>query len=121
MKHRLRWATVGLLLCVHPGLAAYASGAGKQAGSGTPAASSPADYVGSETCATCHAEVAKKFVSNPHSRLALMHGGQGATCESCHGAGRAHVESGGDVTKIRQLTKLSARAVDATCLGCHAG
>ncbi len=56
-----------------------------------PAASNPADFVGSDTCETCHAEVAKKFSTNPHSRLALMHDGKGATCESCHGPGKAHV------------------------------
>src|SRR6266700_1101279 len=61
----------------------------------------PADFVGSEICATCHADVAKKFSSNPHSKLALTHSSQGATCESCHGGGKAHVESGGDVTKIK--------------------
>ena len=34
----------------------------------------PADLVGSDVCATCHADVAKKFSSNPHSKLALLHG-----------------------------------------------
>ncbi len=77
-------------------------------------------FVGSETCATCHADVVTKFTSNPHSKLALMHGGTGATCESCHGPGKAHVESGGDATKIFRFEKASARQVDSTCLGCHA-
>jgi DmsE family decaheme c-type cytochrome len=87
-----------------------------------PTVINPADFVGSETCAVCHADVAKKFdAGNPHSKLALEHGGKGVTCESCHGPGRAHVESGGDVTKIVQLSKLSAKDVSATCLGCHAG
>jgi DmsE family decaheme c-type cytochrome len=54
-------------------------------------------------------------------KLALKHNGTGATCESCHGPGRAHVEGGGDVTKIKQLGKMSTKDVDATCLGCHAG
>ncbi len=83
-------------------------------------ASNPADFVGSDVCATCHAEVANKFGNNPHSKLSLMHGGTGATCESCHGPGKAHVESGGDVTKIKQLSKLSPQQIDATCLQCHA-
>ena len=48
----------------------------------------------------CHEEVATKFAQNPHSRIALMHGGQGSTCESCPGPGKEHVEAGGDVTKI---------------------
>src|SRR5271167_279361 len=79
----------------------HAEGPKKQAAVATKAAApNPADYVGSEICTTCHAEVAKKFESNPHSRLALLHGGTGQTCESCHGSGKAHVESGGDVTKI---------------------
>ena len=65
--------------------------------------------------------IVKNFADNPHSRLALMHGGNGVTCESCHGPGEAHVESGGDVTKIFQFTKASAKQIDATCLNCHAG
>ena len=82
---------------------------------------SSTDFVGSETCATCHDEVSKKFSSNPHQRLALEHGGNGISCESCHGAGKAHVDGGGDVTKIRQFKSLSAKETDETCLTCHAG
>lgn len=81
----------------------------------------PADFVGSETCETCHADETKKFAENPHSRLALMHGGKGVTCESCHGPGREHVESGGDATKIFQFSKATPKTVNKTCLTCHAG
>jgi DmsE family decaheme c-type cytochrome len=81
----------------------------------------PGDYVGSETCATCHAAEAKKFDSNPHIKLSLEHAGKGVTCESCHGAGKAHVESGGDKTKIFNPAAATAKQVDATCLGCHQG
>jgi len=81
---------------------------------------SPGDFVGSETCATCHEEVSKGFASNPHSKLALEHGGTSSTCESCHGAGKAHVESGGDVTKIFVPSKATAKEVDTKCLTCHA-
>jgi len=84
-------------------------------------ATSISAYAGAETCALCHADISKKFADNPHSKLALMHGGSGVTCEGCHGPGQAHVDSGGDVTKIRQLSKLTAKQVDTTCLGCHAG
>jgi predicted CXXCH cytochrome family protein len=78
------------------------------------------EFAGSETCALCHTDIATKFASNPHSELALMHGGRGVTCESCHGPGAAHVASGGDPTKILQLPKMSAKQIDTTCLGCHA-
>jgi DmsE family decaheme c-type cytochrome len=48
-----------------------------------------------------------------------MHGSNGATCENCHGAGKAHVEGGGDVSKIFNPSKASAKEIDATCLKCH--
>ena len=79
------------------------------------------DFVGGETCATCHEEVGKKFADNPHTKMAQMHGGNGVTCENCHGAGKAHVEGGGDTTKIFNPAKASMKEVDAKCLSCHAG
>ena len=84
------------------------------------AADKPGAFAGEATCAVCHVDIAKKFSSNPHSELALMHGGKGVTCESCHGPGQAHVESGGDPTKILQLDKMSPKQLDTTCLTCHA-
>ncbi len=81
----------------------------------------PNEFVGSETCATCHDETAKKFADNPHTKIAEMHGKSGVTCEGCHGPGRAHVDGGGDVSKIFNPAKHSAKEVDETCLKCHAG
>ena len=106
------------MLCV-PLLAAPAPGEKPAAAVVKDAA--PGDFVGSETCATCHEEVAKKFADNPHSKMALMHGSNGATCENCHGAGKEHVEGGGDKTKIFDPAKASPKEIDATCLKCHAG
>jgi len=79
------------------------------------------DYVGGETCATCHEEVSKKFEGNPHTKLAAQHGTASVNCEGCHGPGRAHVEGGGDITKIFNPSKATAKDVDARCLSCHAG
>jgi DmsE family decaheme c-type cytochrome len=88
-----------------------------------PASSAPTGvgYVGQETCEQCHADVVKKFGDNPHSKLALMHSGKGVTCESCHGPGQAHVDGGGDVTKIFRFTKATPKEATAKCLECHAG
>lgn len=80
----------------------------------------PDEYIGSDTCEACHGDLAKKFANNPHSQLALVYGGKGVTCESCHGPGKAHVEAGGDVTKIFRFTTASTARIDETCLGCHA-
>lgn len=109
----------GILLL---GSAAWSAPPAKAANGGGQAAPAASEFVGSETCATCHDEVAKGFASNPHQKMALMHGNStGVTCENCHGAGKAHVDGGGDVTKIFNPGKATAKQVDAKCLSCHAG
>jgi DmsE family decaheme c-type cytochrome len=81
-----------------------------------------ADYVGAEACALCHKDEVKGFDnSNPHAKLALEHGGKGVTCESCHGPGKAHIESGGDASKTFQFTKATPKQVEQKCLACHIG
>lgn len=91
------------------------------AASSSKAAANPTGYVGAETCALCHAPEVKGFSSNPHSKLALEHGGSGVTCESCHGPAKAHVESGGVASKIFQFTKATPKQVEEKCLSCHVG
>ena len=110
---------LGASVLLVPALKAQAAGAQPAAAPATAAA--PSDFVGAETCAACHDVVAKKFADNPHTKMALMHGSSGVTCENCHGAGRAHVEGGGDVTKIFNPAKAKPKEVSAKCLSCHAG
>jgi DmsE family decaheme c-type cytochrome len=40
-------------------------------------------------------------------------------CESCHGPGQAHVEAGGDPTKIASYKRMSTDEANATCTTCH--
>jgi DmsE family decaheme c-type cytochrome len=111
-----------LLLLLGAGLlgAGAATASAQAAGSsGAPAAAG--QYVGQETCVTCHADQGKNFADNPHTKIALMHGKSGASCESCHGPGKAHVDAGGDPTKIFNPAKATAKQVDERCLSCHAG
>ena len=101
-------------------LAAQAQGA--KAADAPAKGAAQATFVGTDTCATCHEEVSKGFANNPHTKMALMHGNaNGVTCENCHGAGSEHVAGGGDVTKIFDPAKASAKEVDEKCLSCHAG
>jgi len=113
------------LLVLVPGLwkvERVAAGSEKppQAMASTKTATPPAGYAGSEACATCHEDEVKKFPQNPHARMALQHGDNGITCENCHGPGQAHIDAGGDATKIFQFSKATPRMIDEKCLGCHA-
>ena len=111
--------TLGAGMVCAAALCAPASGAKPTGAQAKEAA--PEDFVGTEACATCHEEVATGFASNAHRKLAETHGKTGVTGEGCHGAGRAHVESGGEAAKIFNPAKASVKEVDAMCLSCHRG
>jgi len=126
LRSRLAAGTIGMAIFCLFGFAQISAAApGAKGSAARPGANQPAaksgDFVGAEVCASCHEDVAKGFAANPHSKLALMHANGGATCESCHGPGRAHVEGGGDKTKIFNPAHASAHEVDRLCLGCHEG
>jgi predicted CXXCH cytochrome family protein len=61
-----------------------------------------ATFVGNDACVDCHENYTRVFSGSPHARLhattAKMAGGSG--CESCHGPGSKHVESGGGFGKF---------------------
>jgi DmsE family decaheme c-type cytochrome len=74
-------------------------------------------YVGSETCMSCHEDVFRKqFEGTPHFQTAQKNG---HGCESCHGPGSEHVAGGGDKTKIVGFSELSRSEVNQRCLECH--
>ena len=106
-------------LAALPGLALSlgfsSAGATQSASPETPAAQAPAaqpGYAGMDTCTTCHEDTAKAFMRTPHA-------GNIQGCEGCHGPGQAHVDGGGDKTKIRNFKTLSAVDSSATCMECH--
>ena len=82
------------------------------------AAAQAADYAGEATCLTCHEEKGYKgtahgLKTNPKSPAAT-HG-----CESCHGPGKAHADSGGEKDKIVNLKNLTPQRASETCVTCH--
>jgi DmsE family decaheme c-type cytochrome len=101
----------------------YASaGAKNQKSSGSnPAPQDSGQYIGSNTCQGCHDEIYKGFEASPHFATTkpskMAPGGHG--CESCHGPGAAHVEGGGDKTKIFRFTAASPEQINQRCMSCH--
>ncbi len=81
------------------------------------------DYVGSETCRGCHESQFDKVAGTKHGKLGTLAAWKGKVvgCESCHGPGKAHVEGGGDKSKIKVFKNMNSKAVSETCLTCHAG
>lgn len=77
-----------------------------------------AQYVGSDTCKTCHEDLYKQsFEHTPHFKTTLDNG---HGCESCHGPGSEHVAGGGDVSKIITFKEMPRGESSARCLSCHA-
>ena len=118
-------AAIGLWIGVM--VSVSASSGTRQNGVPTPTAPAAATattpatgYVGEETCLTCHEDQKKGYHGSPHARAknprspAAKQG-----CESCHGPGQAHVDGGGDKTKIQNPGTMTLRDANAACLTCH--
>jgi DmsE family decaheme c-type cytochrome len=79
--------------------------------------STEGQYAANDICQTCHQEIWEKhFAGTPHSALLK---GDGHGCQSCHGPAQAHVDGGGDVTKIIRFETLSPAQTAAICTKCH--
>lgn len=116
----LALCSLGVLLLI-PGVLYSQTSAAKPSTS-PPATSSPsgAEYVGADTCKGCHEEIyAKHFVGTPHFALTKRAGNHG--CEDCHGPGSAHVQGGGDVSKIITFKGMAVADSSKVCLKCHSG
>lgn len=84
-----------------------------------PAQAPPATgYVGAEACAPCHEAAATALAATAHGKTRVSDWDGGTACETCHGPGAVHAESG-DPTRIRSLKKLPAPEQSAACLACH--
>ncbi len=81
------------------------------------AAGEKAEYVGMESCAACHADIAKQHQRSAHARVgADGPGGLDISCESCHGPGSLHAAAGGG-REVGGLINPSRNP--ETCYACH--
>lgn len=85
--------------------------------------SNPDDYIGSESCKACHEDQFNSYSNTKHAKLANLDSWKGKVqgCESCHGPGKAHMEGGGDKTKIISFKNKNSKQISETCLACHSG
>jgi len=77
-------------------------------------------YVGSDVCQGCHEGQYKEFAASAHVRTLEKEKASAQGCESCHGAGAAHVEGGGDPEKIQRFAGVSPETIQQSCGECHA-
>lgn len=81
-------------------------------------AAAPEQPVAPMSCGDCHQDQMAAFATNPHAHGKAVKGVvPNAVCETCHGNGTAHIEAGGDKTKIFKPVGLLGS--NKTCLACH--
>lgn len=110
----------GFILFIAPARLTSAP-AEKTAAPAPKAAEDASQYVGAETCKSCHEDVFKNFEMTPHWKTTFdtRRGAAWEGCEACHGPGKDHVDGGGDKTKIFTFQDVSGSEISNRCLKCH--
>jgi DmsE family decaheme c-type cytochrome len=79
-----------------------------------------ADYVGEDTCLTCHEEMSKGYHASLHGQAAHPRAPRANRgCESCHGPGATHVEDPSAPGSIVRFDQVQAQDASDACLTCH--
>jgi DmsE family decaheme c-type cytochrome len=116
---RERWLAGRLLVFATVFVPGWLPSAAQEAEAPPVEAAPAAAYAEPGICATCHEEQAGALRATAHGRTQAKTWDGIAGCESCHGPGAAHVEAGGDKTKIRNPAGIAASDLNAICMTCH--
>jgi DmsE family decaheme c-type cytochrome len=78
-------------------------------------------YVGADTCKVCHEDIFNALQKSRHwnNVLKTKDGAEAHSCETCHGPGAEHVNSGGDKSKIFNFKEATPKDITKRCLECH--
>jgi DmsE family decaheme c-type cytochrome len=77
------------------------------------------NYAGEAACLECHEDSGKSYRATPHARAANPRSPAAAQgCETCHGPGKAHADSGGE-SPIVNPARLRPRELGDLCTTCH--
>jgi len=83
-----------------------------------PPAIKGAEFVGMDTCASCHEKIAKDFDRSAHARMVVSSDKvQGQACEACHGAGSLHADA--QTKQEKKATIVNPGKSPEACYKCH--
>ncbi len=85
-----------------------------------PIAQDPA-VAGRADCAMCREAETSPFCNHPPAKLALQDGGKEGMCGGGHSAGKEHIDSSGDTSKIFSISRATAEHAGGRCLTCQQG
>ena len=120
----LAWAAAVVVSAAgRPAQATRPAARAQAAGGGAAAPNAPqsAGFIGDDTCVACHESEGKSLGASLHGNARNVRTPSAKVnqaCETCHGPGREHAESG-DAAKIVNPSKLSPQRASETCATCH--
>jgi DmsE family decaheme c-type cytochrome len=90
------------------------------AATGVVAQAQASEYVGQETCVTCHEGLDKGLAGSAHARVADPRSPAAKQgCESCHGPGARHIEDPAAPHTLRKFAVIPPAEASAACMSCH--
>jgi DmsE family decaheme c-type cytochrome len=115
LKKATIWLLVIIVLVAVTSVAVASAKAQGKDGA-VPVAADSSQFIGSDQCLACHEAAGKSIDKGPHWKAKTAHA---QSCEACHGPGKAHMEGGGDKSKIISFKTMKPNEVTLQCLKCH--